>query len=38
MAASHCPDFVMDRGHDYEFTRQFSDDEKKALVELLKTF
>jgi hypothetical protein len=38
MAASHCPDFVMDRGHDYEFIRQFSDDDKKALVELLKTF
>jgi hypothetical protein len=38
MAVSRCPDFVMDRGHDYEFMRQMSDDEKKALIELLKTF
>jgi hypothetical protein len=38
MAVSRCPDFVMDRGHDYEFMLQFSDEQKKALVELLKTF
>jgi hypothetical protein len=36
--ASKCPDFVMDRGHDYEFMRQFTDAEKQALIELLKTF
>jgi hypothetical protein len=38
MNASKCPDFVMDRGHDYEFIRHLSDGEKKALIELLKTF
>ncbi len=38
MAASRCPDFVMDRGHDFEFLLQMSDDDKKALIELLKTF
>lgn len=38
MAASKCPDFVMDRGHDYEFIRNLTDDEKQALIELLKTF
>jgi hypothetical protein len=38
LAASRCPDFVMDRGHDYEFMLQMTDDEKKALIELLKTF
>jgi hypothetical protein len=38
MNASKCPDFVMDRGHDYEFLRRFSDAEKKALIQLLKTF
>jgi hypothetical protein len=36
--ASKCPDFVTDRGHDYEFLRLFTDDEKKALFDLLKTF
>ena len=36
--ASKCPDFVMDHGHDYEFTRQFTDKEKKDLIELLKSF
>jgi hypothetical protein len=38
LAASKCPDFVTDRGHDYEFLRRLSDEDKKALVELLKTF
>jgi hypothetical protein len=38
MNASKCPDFVMDRGHDYEFIRRLSDTEKKSLIELLKTF
>ncbi|HZY90624.1 MAG TPA: hypothetical protein VFE78_37725 [Gemmataceae bacterium] len=38
LGASKCPDFVTDRGHDYEFLRLLSDGDKKALVELLKTF
>ncbi len=38
MAASKCPDFIMDRGHDYEFMRTMSDAEKTALIALLKTF
>ena len=32
--ASKCPDFVMDRGHDYEFMRHLTDDEKRALEHL----
>jgi hypothetical protein len=38
MDASKCPDFVMDRGHDYVFIRDLSDQEKKELIELIKTF
>jgi hypothetical protein len=38
MAASKCPDLVMDRGHDYELVRRLSDDQKRALIDLLKTF
>jgi cytochrome c5 len=38
MAVSQCPDFVIDRGHDFEFMRAFSDEEKESLIELLKTF
>jgi hypothetical protein len=38
MNASKCPDFVMDRGHDYEFIRRLSDADKEALIQLLKTF
>jgi hypothetical protein len=38
LGASKCPDFVTDRGHDYEFLRRLSDEDKKALVDLLKTF
>jgi hypothetical protein len=38
MAVSQCPDFVMDRGHDYEFLRRLGDEEKAALIKLLKTF
>ena len=38
MSASKCPDLVTDRGHDYEFMRHLSDDEKKALTALVKTF
>jgi hypothetical protein len=35
---STCPDLVLDRGHDYEFIQQLSDDEKNALIQLIKTF
>ena len=38
MNASKCPDLVTDRGHDYVFIGRLSDEEKKALIELLKTF
>ena len=37
MNVSKCPDFVMDKGHDYEFIRQLSDVEKRDLIEFLKT-
>lgn len=35
---SKCPDFVMDRGHYYEWFKTMSDADKEALIELLKTF
>ncbi|MEP2307180.1 hypothetical protein, partial [Rhodopirellula bahusiensis] len=35
---SKCPDLVMDRGHDYIFLRDLSDDQKQGLLELVKTF
>jgi mono/diheme cytochrome c family protein len=38
MRASKCPDFVTDRGHDYEFIRRLTDDEKRELIALVKTF
>lgn len=38
MGANKCPDFVTDRGHDFEFMRHLTADEKKALILLLKTF
>lgn len=38
MEVSRCPDFVMDKGHDYPWFRTMSDDDKSALIELLKTF
>jgi hypothetical protein len=38
MNASKCPDFVTDRGHDYEFIRRLTDEEKRQLKALLKTF
>jgi hypothetical protein len=38
MRVSKCPDFVMDQGHYYEWFKSMSDDDKEALVELLKTF
>ena len=36
LALSNCPDFVVDRGH--EFGSQLSDDDKRALIEFLKYF
>jgi hypothetical protein len=36
--ASKCPDFVTDRGHDYEFIRRLTNEEKDELIALLKTF
>ena len=38
MSVSKCPDFVMDRGHYFEWFKGMSDADKDALVELLKTF
>ncbi len=38
MNASKCPDLVTDRGHDYEFIRQLTDQEKEDLIALIKTF
>jgi hypothetical protein len=38
MAVSKCPDFVLDRGHDYVFIRNLSDAEKRSLIQLIKTF
>ncbi|MDY3559476.1 hypothetical protein R5W23_000469 [Gemmata sp. JC673] len=35
---SKSPDYVTDRGHDYEFIRRLSDEEKRELIALLKTF
>ncbi len=38
MSINKCPDFVMDHGHYYEWFDQMTDDDKHALIELLKTF
>jgi hypothetical protein len=38
MSVSKCPDFIMDRGHDYPWFRQMTDEDKDAVIELLKTF
>ncbi len=38
MQASKCPDLVMDRGHDYVFLDQLTEEEKSALAALIKTF
>jgi mono/diheme cytochrome c family protein len=38
MTVSKCPDFVMDRGHYFEWFKSMSDADKDALIELLKTF
>ena len=38
LSVSKCPDFVMDKGHYFPWFRNLSDQEKEALIELLKTF
>jgi hypothetical protein len=38
LAVSKCPDMVMDHGHYYEWFKAMSNDDKEALIELLKTF
>ena len=38
LAVSKCPDFVMDDGHYFEWFDNMTDDDKEALIELLKTF
>jgi len=38
MRVSKCPDFVMDHGHDFPWFHNMSDDDKDAVIELLKTF
>lgn len=38
LRVSKCPDFVMDKGHYYEWFKTMTDDDKTALIELLKTF
>jgi hypothetical protein len=38
IAVSKCPDLVMDRGHYFPWFADMSDSDKKALIELLKTF
>ena len=35
---SKCPDFVMDEGHYFKWFDSMSDEDKNALIELLKTF
>ncbi|KLU07490.1 hypothetical protein RISK_000568 [Rhodopirellula islandica] len=38
IAISKCPDYVMDRGHDFVFLRDLTDQDKNDLIELIKTF
>ena len=38
MEVNKCPDFVMDKGHYFEWFDSMTDDDKNALIELLKTF
>ena len=38
MEVNKCPDFVMDKGHYYDWFKSMTDDDKEALIELLKTF
>jgi hypothetical protein len=38
MSVSKCPDFVMDEGHYFKWFDSMTDEDKNALIELLKTF
>ena len=38
MGVSKCPDFVMDKGHYLPWFSTMTDEDKEALIELLKTF
>ena len=38
MNISKCPDFVMDEGHYFKWFDSMTDEDKNALIELLKTF
>jgi mono/diheme cytochrome c family protein len=38
MRVSKCPDFVMDEGHYFKWFDSMSEEDKNALIELLKTF
>lgn len=38
MKINKCPDFVMDKGHYFPWFNNMTDDDKEALIELLKTF
>jgi mono/diheme cytochrome c family protein len=38
MKVNKCPDFVMDEGHYFKWFDSMSDEDKNALIELLKTF
>ncbi|HEX8489941.1 MAG TPA: hypothetical protein VF626_02885, partial [Chthoniobacterales bacterium] len=38
MKVSKCPDFVMDEGHYFEWFHSMTEEDKNALIELLKTF
>lgn len=37
MDVNKCPDFVMDKGHDFPWFDSMSDEDKNGLIELLKT-
>ncbi|MCI0540950.1 MAG: hypothetical protein L0Z50_37595, partial [Verrucomicrobiales bacterium] len=38
LEVNKCPDFVMDKGHYFPWFRDMTDEDKRALIELLKTF
>jgi mono/diheme cytochrome c family protein len=38
MSVSKCPDFVMDEGHYFKWFDSMTEEDKNALIELLKTF
>jgi mono/diheme cytochrome c family protein len=38
LKVSKCPDFILDRGHDFTFIRDMTDEEKLELIQLIKTF